>query len=71
MAQSVTITVSTAATTQTLGTLILNPVSKSTTVLWTATSGSSAYALVEMAIFIGLLLLAYVYAWRKQALEWI
>ena len=29
------------------------------------------YALVEMFIFIGLLLLGYVYAWRKQALEWI
>jgi len=50
MAQSVTITVSTAATTQTLGTLILNPVAKSTTVLWTATSGSSAYALLEMSL---------------------
>lgn len=50
MAQSVTITVSTAATTQTLGTIIVNPVAKSTTVLWTATSGSSAYALLEMSL---------------------
>src|SRR5262245_52876611 len=29
------------------------------------------YALIEMVIFVGLLLLAYLYAWRKQALEWI
>jgi len=29
------------------------------------------YALVEMAIFIGLLLIGYVYAWRKGALEWV
>ncbi len=29
------------------------------------------YALVEMAIFIGLLLIGYVYAWRKRALEWV
>jgi NADH-quinone oxidoreductase subunit A len=28
------------------------------------------YALVEMAIFIGLLLIGYVYAWRKRAFEW-
>lgn len=28
------------------------------------------YALVEMALFIGLLLIGYVYAWRKGALEW-
>jgi len=33
-----------------LGTIMLNPVSKSTTVLWTATSGSSAYALIEMSL---------------------
>lgn len=29
------------------------------------------YALVEMAIFVGLLLLGYAYAWRKGALEWV
>jgi NADH-quinone oxidoreductase subunit A len=28
------------------------------------------YALAEMAIFIGLLLIGYAYAWRKKALEW-
>lgn len=28
------------------------------------------FALIEMAIFIGILLLGYVYAWRKGALEW-
>ena len=28
------------------------------------------YALVEMGIFIGLLLIGYAYAWRKKALEW-
>lgn len=28
------------------------------------------YALVEMAIFIGLLMIGYAYAWRKRALEW-
>ena len=27
-------------------------------------------ALVEMAIFVGLLLLGWVYAWKKGALEW-
>ena len=29
------------------------------------------YALVEMGIFIGLLLIGYAYAWRKKALEWV
>jgi NADH-quinone oxidoreductase subunit A len=29
------------------------------------------YALIEMGIFIGLLLIGYVYAWRKKALEWV
>ena len=39
---------------------------------WAVTYGRlGPYALVEMVIFIGLLLLAYAYAWRKQALEWI
>jgi NADH-quinone oxidoreductase subunit A len=28
------------------------------------------YALIEMGIFIGLLLIGYIYAWRKKALEW-
>jgi NADH-quinone oxidoreductase subunit A len=28
------------------------------------------FALVEMAIFIAFLLVAYAYAWRKRALEW-
>jgi NADH-quinone oxidoreductase subunit A len=28
------------------------------------------FALIEMAIFIGILLIGYVYAWRKGALEW-
>ena len=28
------------------------------------------FALIEMAIFIGFLLVAYAYAWRKGALEW-
>jgi NADH-quinone oxidoreductase subunit A len=28
------------------------------------------YALIEMGIFIGILLLGYAYAWRKKALEW-
>ena len=28
------------------------------------------YGLGEMAIFIGLLLVGYAYAWRKRALEW-
>jgi NADH-quinone oxidoreductase subunit A len=26
--------------------------------------------LIEMMVFIGLFLVAYVYAWRKGALEW-
>lgn len=51
MAQTVTTTVSTGATTVTLGTpLVLNPVAKSTTIIWSATAGSSAYALVEMSL---------------------
>jgi NADH-quinone oxidoreductase subunit A len=29
------------------------------------------YALVEMAIFIAFLLVAFAYAWRKRALDWI
>ncbi len=29
------------------------------------------YGLIEMLLFIGLLLVAYVYAWRKGALDWV
>jgi len=28
------------------------------------------FALIEMGIFIGILLIGYVYAWRRGALEW-
>ena len=28
------------------------------------------FALVEMVVFIGILMVGYVYAWRKGALEW-
>ena len=28
------------------------------------------FALVEMAVFIGILLVGWLYAWRKKALEW-
>ena len=28
------------------------------------------YGLIEMAIFIGILLVGFAYAWRKRALEW-
>jgi len=28
------------------------------------------YALVEMVLFIAILLVGYVYAWKKGALEW-
>ena len=28
------------------------------------------FALLEMGVFIGILLIGYVYAWRKGALEW-
>ena len=35
-----------------------------------AYSSLGLYALVEMAIFIGFLLVAFAYAWRKGALEW-
>ena len=28
------------------------------------------FGLVEMAVFIGLLLIGFVYAWKKGALEW-
>ena len=38
---------------------------------WAVTYGQlGLYALVEMAVFIGLLLVGYAYAWRKKALEW-
>ena len=38
---------------------------------WAVTYGQlGLYALVEMAIFMGLLLVGYAYAWRKKALEW-
>ena len=29
------------------------------------------YALAEMGIFVGLLLIGFIYAWRKKALEWV
>ena len=29
------------------------------------------FGLVEMAIFLGILLLGYLYAWRMRALEWV
>jgi NADH-quinone oxidoreductase subunit A len=29
------------------------------------------FALIEMALFIGFLLVAFAYAWRKRALEWV
>ena len=32
--------------------------------------GLGLFALIEMAIFVAILLLGYVYAWRKRALEW-
>lgn len=39
---------------------------------WAAAYGQlGVYALAEMAIFIGLLLVGYVYAWRKRAMEWV
>jgi NADH:ubiquinone oxidoreductase subunit 3 (subunit A) len=28
------------------------------------------FALIEMAVFVGILLLAWAYAWRKHDLEW-
>jgi NADH-quinone oxidoreductase subunit A len=31
---------------------------------------SKAFLLVEMAIFIGILLIGYIYAWRKGAFRW-
>ena len=38
---------------------------------WAVTFGQlGLYALGEMAIFVGLLLVGYAYAWRKKALEW-
>ena len=32
--------------------------------------GLGLFALIEMAIFVAILLLGYLYAWRKRALEW-
>jgi NADH:ubiquinone oxidoreductase subunit 3 (subunit A) len=38
---------------------------------WAVTYGQlGLYALGEMAVFVGLLLVGYIYAWRKKALEW-
>jgi len=28
------------------------------------------FALAEMVVFIGILMVGYIYAWRKGALEW-
>jgi NADH-quinone oxidoreductase subunit A len=39
-------------------------------VIYRSYLGLGAYLLVEMALFIGILLLGYVYAWKKGALEW-
>ena len=39
---------------------------------WAASYGQLGVdALAKMAIFIGLLLVGYVYAWRKRAMEWV
>lgn len=39
---------------------------------WAVVQGHlGAYALVEMSIFVALLLVGYVYAWRKRALDWV
>ena len=35
-----------------------------------ALSREGSFALVEMAVFIGILLVGWLYAWRKKALEW-
>jgi NADH-quinone oxidoreductase subunit A len=35
-----------------------------------AYGGLGLFALIEMVIFIGILLVGFAYAWRKQALEW-
>ena len=35
-----------------------------------AYGGLGLFALIEMALFIGILLIGFAYAWRKQALEW-
>jgi NADH-quinone oxidoreductase subunit A len=35
-----------------------------------AYGGLGAFALIEMALFIGILLIGFVYAWRKRALDW-
>lgn len=32
--------------------------------------GLGAGALVEMGVFVGVLLIGFVYVWRKKALEW-
>jgi NADH-quinone oxidoreductase subunit A len=29
------------------------------------------FGIIEMAIFLGILLVGYIYAWRKGALDWI
>lgn len=35
-----------------------------------AYGGLGLFALIEMALFIGILLIGFAYAWRKRALEW-
>jgi NADH-quinone oxidoreductase subunit A len=38
---------------------------------WAVSYGNlGLFALIEVLIFVGLLLVGYVYAWRKRALEW-
>jgi NADH-quinone oxidoreductase subunit A len=39
---------------------------------WAVTYGQlGLFALFEMLVFVGLLLIGYVYAWRKGALDWV
>ncbi len=50
MAQSITISASTGATVASVGTLVLNPVAKSTTFIFTTTAGASSYVVVEYSL---------------------
>ena len=40
------------------------------TLIYFKENGLGLFALVEMLIFVGVLMVGYVYAWKKGALEW-
>ena len=39
-------------------------------IIWSSIDASRLFGLLEMGVFVALLLIGYVYVWRKGALEW-